>query len=505
MIKSTLSLLACIAMAITLPASAQDAGTVSAEELASLYPGETYSPYANRSFPSNIYWGETHLHTGLSLDAGLFGNILGHADAYRFARGEEVTSATGLRVKLKRPLDFLVVADHSEYMGLAPMLRTGDPALLADPVGKRWYDMFNAGKTEAYNAFREVVQSITEGKLLIKNPRVMRTIWERNNATADEFNDPGKFTAFIGYEWSSIPQGKNLHRVVIFRDDASRANQVVPFSSIDSPDAEDMWKYLADYETSTGGQVLAIPHNGNSSQGLMFSEKTFSGKRINRKYAEARMRWEPVYEVTQIKGDGEAHPFLSPEDEYADFGTWDKGALDGSAPKEKWMLKHEYARSALQLGLKLEDKVGANPFKFGMIGSTDAHTSLATAREDNYFGKFSQTEPSPERYKHYVIKSLVNEKLSTFSSEEVASGLAAVWARENTREAIFDAVKRREVYATTGSRMLVRVFAGWDFKADEVERQDFAERGYRDGVPMGGDLSKAPTRQSTQLHDSCAA
>jgi hypothetical protein len=307
-------------------------------------------------------------------------------------------------------------------MGLAPMLQTGDPVLLADPTGKRWYDMFNTGKEEAYAAFREVVQSVTEGKLLIKNPDVMRTVWEHNNATADEFNEPGKFTAFIGYEWSSFPGGRNLHRVVIFRDAADRANQVVPFSSIDSPDVENLWAYLADYEAKTGGRVLAIPHNGNVSNGLMFSETTFSGQPLDRAYAEARMRWEPIYEVTQIKGDGEAHPILSPDDEFGDFENWDKGSLDGSEAKEDWMLKHEYARSALQLGLQFEARIGANPFKFGMIGSTDAHTSLATTREDNYFGKFSLTEPAAERYKHYVIQSLVDEELSTFSAEEVASG-----------------------------------------------------------------------------------
>jgi hypothetical protein len=478
-----------VLLAVTSSSVAQEF-TVQKDDAAHNEPD--YSPFVDQHYPDRVWWGDTHLHTSNSPDAGLVGNTLGPDMAYRFARGEEVTASGGLRVKLKRPLDFLVVADHSEYIGLAPMLQTGDPALLADPTGKRWYDMFNGGQEQAYAAFREAVQSVTEGELLIKNDDVLQTVWERNNATADEFNDPGKFTAFIGYEWSSFPQGRNLHRVVIFRDGASRANLVVPFSSFDSPDVEELWKYLADYEAKTGGRVLAIPHNGNVSNGLMFSNETLSGEPIDGVYAETRSRWEPLYEVTQIKGDGETHPFLSPEDEYADFETWDKGSLDGSEPKEEWMLQHEYARSALRLGLQHEAKLGTNPFKFGMIGSTDAHTSLATTREDNYFGKFAMTEPAPERYKHYVIQSFVDDTLSTFSSEEVASGLAAVWARENTREAIFDAMKRKEVYATTGSRILVRVFAGWGFTADEVERPDFAERGYSGGVPMGGDLSSAP-------------
>ena len=457
-----------------------------------VYNKADFSPFVDQHYPDRVLWGDTHLHTANSPDAGMVGNTLGPDAAYRFAKGEEVTSSGRLRVKLIRPLDFLVVADHSEYMGLAPMLQSGDQALLDDPYGKTLYEKFNAGGEEAYGAFREIVQSVVEGKLLIENPDVMRTVWTENNKTADAHNQPGRFTAFIGYEWSSLPDNNNLHRVVVFRDDASYANQVIPFTSIDSADAERFWEFLANYEAKTGGKVLAIAHNGNGSNGLMFSDKTFTGKPLDRAYAETRMKWEPIYEVTQIKGDGEAHPKLSPDDEFADFENWDKGNLGGSEAKEDWMLKHEYGRSALKLGMALEKKIGSNPFKFGMIGSTDAHTSLATTREDNYFGKFAATEPTPERYEHYVIQSLIDESLSTFSSEEVASGLAAVWARENTRKSIFEAMQRKEVYATTGSRILVRVFGGWDFSADEVERPDFAQRGYAGGVPMGGDLTNAP-------------
>ncbi len=451
-----------------------------------------YSPYVDRNIPDRVFWGDTHHHTSNSPDAGLVGNTLGPEAAYRFARGEEVTASGGQRVKLIHPLDFLVVSDHAEYLGLPVLLATGDPVLTDDPYGKYLYDQFRAGPDSAYSAFRELLEGVTAGKKLFDSPQAERAVWERFTRTAEEFNDPGRFTAFIGFEWSSIPGGNNLHRVVVFRDGADRANQVVPMSMFDSEDPEELWKYLADYEAKTGGEILAIPHNGNWSNGIMFAEKTFTGKPIDRAYAEARSRWEPIYEVTQIKGDGEAHPFLSPEDEFADFENWDKGNATGTVAKEDWMLQYEYARSALKLGLKLEDSVGVNPYKFGLIGSTDTHTSIAATREDNYFGKFTATEPSPERYKHYVIRSNVNDDLSTFSFEEVASGLAAVWARENTREALFDAFERQEVYATTGSRILVRVFGGWDFEADEVERPDFADQGYARGVPMGGDLKKAP-------------
>ncbi len=459
-------------------------------------PGDEpdYSPYVDRNIPGRVFWGDVHLHTTNSPDAGLVGNTLGPAEAYRFARGEEVTSSSGLRAKLIRPLDFLGVSDHAEYLGLPALLAASDPVLLADPIGKRWHDLFRSGK--GYDAFLEILESVGLGEEAIKSDAVKRTVWERNNDTADRYNEPGRFTAFIGFEWSSTPQGNNLHRVVVFRDGADRANQVVPFSLFDSEDPEDLWRYMADYEGRTRGQILAIPHNGNLSNGFMFAETTLSGATIDRAYGEARMRWEPVVEVTQIKGDGETHPFLSTEDEFADYETWDKANLIGTVAKEQRMLKHEYARSALQLGLKLEDEIGANPYKFGMVGGTDSHTSLATTREENYFGKFVKTEPSPERYKHEVVRSPVGPELTTFSSEESAAGLMAVWARENTRASIFDAIKRKEVYASTGTRILVRVFAGWDFEIDEVERPDFADQGYARGVPMGGDLTAAPAGAS---------
>lgn len=463
-----------------------------------LQKGETienlkdYSPFVDQHFPNQVLWGDTHLHTSNSPDAGMVGNSLSPEEAYRFARGEEIVSSTGLRTKLNRPLDWLVVSDHAEYMGLAPMLQRGDDALLEDPYGKKLYEDYMAGGERAYNAFIELVASVTRGEQLINNPEVMRSVWQSNNEIADSYNDPGHFTAFIGFEWSSVPNGNNLHRVVIFRDSAKKANQVVPFSSIDSPDPEKLWDYMEDYENKTNGKVLALPHNGNMSNGLMFAMNKFDGSPIDKSYSKRRMRWEPIVEVTQIKGDGETHPKLSPNDEFADFENWDKGNLDGSEAKTDSMLRYEYARSALSVGLELEASGAGNPYQFGMVGSTDSHTSLATTREDNYFGKFAKTEPSPERWKHTVIASLTNEELSTFSSEEVASGLAAVWARENTRESIFNAMMRKEVYATTGSRILVRVFAGYDFEEDDLVSPNFAEVGYTEGVPMGGDLSKAP-------------
>jgi hypothetical protein len=464
-------------------------------------PQRIYSPYvartaANNLFAEGLFWGDTHLHTSYSTDAGMIGNTLPPEMAYRFARGEEVLTSTGQRARLIRALDFLVVSDHAANLGLAPMIAEANPDLLATEYGKRFYDMVKAG--EGYQAFRMWgFEGVAQNRDLINSPKMARTVWDREISAADEFNQPGVFTAFIGYEWTSLNRPgapSNLHRVVIFKDDASKAGQIIPFTTFDSYDPENLWAWMAAYEENTGGSVLAIPHNGNLSNGIMFAVERLNGEPFDRSYAEARARWEPLYEVTQIKGDGEAHPKLSPEDEFADYGTWDKGDIAGFEPKTDEMLPYEYARSALQIGLQVEQEVGVNPFKFGMIGSTDAHTSLAATRDENYWGKFAGTEPAPDRWEHYVIQAASgDDALSTFAWEEVASGLAAVWARENSREALFEAMQKKETYATTGTRITVRFFGGWDYTADDVFKPDAVSIGYDRGVPMGGDL---PARAS---------
>jgi hypothetical protein len=455
--------------------------------------GENYSPYIYQSYPDRVFWGDTHLHTSYSTDAGMIGNRLGPDDALRFAKGEKVVSSTGLPARLIRPLDFLVVADHAENLGLAPMIEESNPELLRDTQGKEYHDLVKSGQGwEAYQIWKRSGAALKDS---MPNPKLQAQMWHRIIDAVDQHNQPGVFTAFHGFEWTSTPDLRNLHRVVIFRDGAEEARQVIPLSIFDTTDPEDLWDYLAMYEDKTGGSALAIPHNGNLSQGLMFAVERMNGESIDADYAERRMRWEPIYEVTQIKGDSEAHPMLSPNDEFADYHTWDKGDF-GLNPKEPQMLEHEYARSALKLGLEQDAALGVNPFKFGMIGSTDSHTSLATTREENYFGKFSGTEPASEaRYTDLVSQDLRENgdgSLDVYHWETLASGLAGVWARENTREAIWDAMARKEVYATTGGRMLVRVFAGWDFEPAEVHRPDFARQGYQRGVPMGGDLNAAP-------------
>ncbi len=486
---------------LVLPAMAQDAGQLDQAKAEAAHKPRPYSPYAGRNFPTRPLFGDTHLHTSYSFDAGTFGARLGPREAYQFARGEEVTSSTGQRLKLSRPLDFLVVADHSDNMGLFPMLIGGAPQVLADPSGRRWYEMINQG--EGGKAAFEIIALFGEGKFppalqVAPGTPAYRGAWQETIKAAEEYNDPRRFTAFIGYEWTS--QGAfNIHRNVIFRDGAARASQVVPFT-VDPPagsaNERDLWKWMQAYEDKTGGDVLAIPHNGNLSNGRMFPLiEFFTGKPMDRAYVEARNKWEHLYEVTQMKGDGETHPFLSPNDEFANFELWDQGNLDNGVAKKQEMLQFEYARQALLHGLKVESELGVNPFKFGMVGSTDSHTGLATAEEDNFFGKVTTMEPSAERLTNVFLKN-PKTGLVKMEWEVAAAGYAAVWATENTREAIFDAMERRETYATTGSRLVVRFFGGWDFDKADANTRNPAQVGYTKGVPMGGDLSGAPAGQS---------
>jgi hypothetical protein len=485
-------------IALSVPAAAQLPPPT--EDVKDAFPAQKH--YAGRSFPTKVFWGDTHLHTGNSMDAGAFGARLLPEDAHRFARGEELTSSTGLKVKLSRPLDFLVVADHSDNMGFFPLLHSGDPKILADPTGRKWYDMIQAGGQQGVAAAVEIILSLTGNTFpkdlyLAPGTAAYRSTWEKTIAAAEKYNEPGRYTALHGYEWTSTEKGANRHRVVIYRDGDHKASIMEPYTTLPpwgSPDERDLWKWLRAYEDKTGGRILAIAHNGNLSNGVMFPVvDTFTGKPYDRAWAEERIKWEPLYEITQIKGDGETHPFLSPNDEFADYEIWDQGNLDLSEFKKDEMLQYEYGRSALGIGMQLEKKLGVNPYKFGFIGSTDSHTGLATAQEDNFFGKHSGAEPNPKRVEHPMAK--VGDAEYT-GWGMVASGLAGVWARENTREALFDAMENKETYSTTGSRMLVRFFGGWNFTKKDAQNRLPAAVGYGKGVPMGSDLTKGQDGKS---------
>ena len=472
---------------------------------------ESVSPSVVQTHPTRVLWGDTHLHTNQSADAFTMGNQrITPEDAYRFARGETVTSQTGLKARLARPLDFLMISDHAEFMGVFPLVFNKSPTVTGSRLGKRWSEYVEAGTPhriimefsmlamgigraddlqqyvdESHGVDLALLESL---RGLDVEPPLQRSIWAQAAKLADEFNEPGLFTAFIGYEWTSTPDGNNLHRNVVFRDGADKAATVVPFSAVDGSDPEALWDFMAAYEKKTGGKILAIPHNGNLSNGLMFAETQFSGEPVDFEYAQKRARWEPVVEVTQVKGDGEAHPYLSPNDEFADYETWDRFNLFTSTAKQPDMLEFEYARSALKNGLSWEETVGANPYRFGMIGSTDSHNALATADEDNYFGKTTRSEPAAGRGSLSFAPEEYASNVQLLNWELAGSGYAAVWAQDNTRESLFDAIMRRETYATTGPRMTVRFFGGWHFEEGDEQRSDMTRLGYEQGVPMGAEL-----------------
>lgn len=493
----------CLSMAGAIaPAFAQEAD---GNWMPDVTPGnapESYSPASRIDYPDQVYFGDTHVHTNLSNDAFAMGDqTLSPDDAYRFARGETVVMHGGMEAKLRRPLDFLVVADHAVNMGVMARVAARDPQLLSTEQGQTWLARFEANHEEtsvALNAsqqgFRERVMTVfynTGGKRALWNyfteprmsdPVFRQSVWDDVIASAEGHNEAGKFTAFIGYEWTADRRGAQ-HRNVIFRDGPDKVSQVLPFSKYDSYDPEKLWAYLAEYAEATGGDAISIPHNGNISGGATFALTNFEGHPLSRQYAKTRSYWEPLSEVTQYKGDGEAYPLLSPQDEFADYETWHSWSGPDTTNitfNEEWLERKrgDYARPALKRGLALGAELGVNPFKFGMIGSTDSHTSLAAAEEDNFWGTYALYEPNAFR--------------SLFQDEFAASGYAAVWASENTRESLFAAMRRRETYATTGSRMTVRFFGGWNYEQADAFSSRFAAIGYNGGVPMGSDLTQAP-------------
>ena len=471
------------------------------------FPGQSYSPYANRGYPTNVYFGDTHVHTGLSADAGGAGTTLLPRDAYRFARGEQVTSNLGIPFKLMRPFDFYMITDHSDAMGAIIDIIEGAPNIMATESGKQYHKDFNAGGTVAADAMWRLIGEFGQGELdpalnyQPGNPAYKET-WDHIVSAAEEFNDPGVFTTFIAFEWTSLEMGNNLHRNIIFKDNADRAGQILPFTTtppMGSNNPRDLWAWLQDYEDQTGGDVIAIPHNGNLSSGMMFplvDHFAESEPPIDGDYAKTRAKWERLYEITQPKGDSEAHPALSPDDEFADYETWDWGNLDLSTAKTRDMLPGEYAREGLKRGIAFQASLGANPFKFGIAAGTDIHTAMSAIEEDNFIGKYASYEPTAEVGPHrasHVADQNSELGIGYKGWRYNAAGVTAVWARENTRAAIFDAMERREVYATTGPRMRVRLFGGWQFPEGEVLFRNLADFGYRLGVPMGSDLTKLPS------------
>ncbi len=459
--------------------------------------------HVSKNTNKNLYWGDTHLHTNNSPDAFANGVRIGPDAAYRFAKGQTIQATSGITATLNRPLDFLVVSDHAEGFGLAQAILDGNEVLMKDKMMRRWKRLFESGIDSSMLAGAEMPVSMAKGTIdreLINRKTTLPIYydtWIENIRDAERHYEPGTFTTLLGYEWSSMPDGNNLHRVVIYRDGGDKASQMLPLPATVSNDPETLWDYMGLYEKITGGRVLAIPHNGNLSNGRMFSLSDLRENPLTRKYAETRAKYEPVVETTQYKGDGETHPVISPNDEFAAFGIngWDYGNMTMMEKKTDDMIEFEYSRGALKNGLLLEEKLGVNPFKFGMIGSTDSHTGMSAADENEWFGKFTHQENNPNRM-FRIGRIFSSGKLVRTDWQYLSSGYAGVWAESNTRQDIWDAIYRKEVYGTTGSRMQLRFFGGWAFSEADIDAPDYVAAAYDRGVPMGGDLSEAPDNSS---------
>ncbi len=471
---------------------------------------EPKKPEAEQAaYPQQVFWGDTHLHTSNSVDAFGFGTRLGPEEALRFARGEEVAATTGAKAKLARPLDFLVISDHGEGIGATKALFDAPRFAITDPTMLRWYDMMHEGPEGSLKATGEMLAARANNSIpaAFNDPKKaesrIKSLWDDHMNTVERYNEPGKFTAFMGFEYTLMDRGNNMHRNVIFRDGKDRVSTIIPLDPSGELRIDKLWDYMDAYERNTGGKVLAIPHNSNVSNGQMFMFTDPTGGPMSADYARRRAAREPIVEITQIKGDSEAHPFLSPNDEFAGYGSagWDQFNLLGNIKTTQADLPGSYVREALKRGLLIEARTGVNPYQFGVIGSTDSHTSLSTPEENNFFGKHSGVEPSAKRATAGFVPGVVSGRMNW---QSLASGYAAVWATSNSREAIFDAMMRKEVYATTGPRMTVRVFGGWDFKTADLTG-DWVKAGYARGVPMGGQLkpggSGAPSFVISALKD----
>lgn len=487
-----------------------------------------------QDYPDKLLWGDTHLHTNLSVDAYFLQNhTVDAATSYRFAMGEPVVNAySRARVQLKTPLDFLAVSDHAELMGVPyNLFSLKDPRLANTRLGKELTRLFNSGRAEdafglfilAINSagvpeserpkrvdlmtflrwrFEDLVSApnaearaqrwlMSDPTLLteLEHEDIFRTGWASNMDAAEKYYQPGKFSTLVGWEYSPTPNGANLHRIVLSPMTPATAKTFLPYSANDSGNPEDLWKWLGETKEKTGADFVSIPHNSNISKGRMFATVDNDGRPMTAEYARLRAAWEPIAEVTQIKGTSETHPDLSPEDEMAGFEFF-KVLIEGrqGVDNTPTVTPADYVRGALKTGLELEKLLGVNPYKLGMIGSTDSHSGLAAAEEDNFMGKFAY-DSVPEM-KGYKVGGVIS------GWDMSASGLAAVWAKENTREEIFAAMKRREVYGTTGPRMSVRFFGGFGFTPEDAAAPDLAAVGYAKGVPMGGDLSGAASAEA---------
>jgi hypothetical protein len=445
-----------------------------------------------------LLWGDTHLHTSHSTDGYASGNTtLGPAEAYRFASGEPVIHpVNNARVRIARPLDFLVVADHSDYLGLQKYMQVDDPRLTATPEGRRLRQLAIDNPAAVFRmAIGQGNAEFSREQLVAIFAPIARQPWYDEIDAAERYNKPGVFTAFAGWEWSSHANNRNLHRVVFSPAGPDALKSFFPYSNLDSVRPEDLWAWLEKTSKQIGAEFVAIPHNSNMSTGLMFDMVDSNGRPISAEYARTRLRWEPVMEVTQAKGTSEVHPALSPNDEFAEFEIF-RRLFFAQEPKPE---SGDYARSALLRGLEIANKVGVNPYRLGMIGGSDIHTGMSTT-DENAFGGAVARDINPQTRRDAAARPYPPNAAARLDAWNLsASGLAAVWATANTRQAITQAFMRKEVYATSGTRISLRVFGGFNFKPADAEARDIAATGYRGGVPMGGDLTRAPRGSAPTL------
>jgi hypothetical protein len=441
---------------------------------------------ADRPAPDPLkhaYFGAVHIHTSYSFDAYTNGSVATPTNAYEWAQGKAIPGGGGgPELKIRTPLDFYAVADHAEYMGVFNQMRDPESPLSRLDIARR---VTSSDRNVAMQAFAEVLRNMSAGKPdpRLSDPAISRTVWADIVKTADAFYRPGHFTTFPAFEWTSNPNKRNLHRVVLFRD--SRKLPELAMSAFDSDKPEDLWAWM-DLQRSKGSTLLAIPHNANASDGLMFALTDSFGKPLGDGYIRTRAKNEPLYEISQIKGTSETHPDLSPNDEFAGFEQWDYTlSADSERPSHR---QGSFVRQALLDGLSSAARGQGNPFKYGFIGDSDTHNAAASNEEDNYSGKFGfQNNPAVRLNGVPGQPAGQVQQVREFSS----GGLAGVWAEENTRESIYDAMLRKETFGTSGPHITVRLFGGWDFKSSDLARADFVRRGYARGVPMGGDLSPA--------------
>ncbi len=432
----------------------------------------------------NLYWGDLHIHTSFSTDAYTNGVRATPDDAYTFAKGGEIEHAAGYGIRIRRPLDFAAVTDHSEYLGV---LRATQPD---GPLSRRGLRerLLNDGRLGITVMLAQSLLGFDLENYIVPGwEDISRSAWQETVATAERHNDPGRFTAFVGYEWSSMPGERNLHRNVIYR---SARVPALPFTSLDSEDPRDLWSAL-EQQRQQGMECFAIPHNGNLSDGRMYDRFMFDGKPMDAAYAQRRLDNEPLSEIFQVKGSSETNPLLSDEDEFAGFEIYDTMLAQSQATSRA---KGSYARDALRTGLEMSHSEGFNPYRFGVIGSSDGHNASSPVEENNYHGKLPLLDGS----------AALRMGLASYFPTSMpggprwsAAGLAAVWAQENTRESLYDAMRRKETYATSGPRMAVRFFGGWHYPQDLLQRQDWIAQAQAQGVPMGGELpvgdAAAPT------------